>query len=178
MEANMVHYRRSRVAGGTYFFPVNLEDRRRTLLVDNAEVLRRVVQEVKGDHPFKIEAMAVLPDHFHAVWTMPPDDAGYARRLQLIKALFTRLLVNAGVPIAKDRRGECRLWQKRFWKHTIRDDLDLEAHVNYVHINPVKHGYVTRAVDWPYSTVHHFVKRGALPVDWACALEEGEFGEQ
>lgn len=173
----MVHYRRSRIAGGTFFFTVNLEDRSRCLLVEHADMLRRIVLDVKSEHPFVIEAMAVLPDHFHAVWTMSPDDAGYARKLQLIKARFTKYLVDEGGLIAKDRRGEYRLWQKRFWEHTIRDARDFEAHVNDVHINPVKHGYVTRAVDWPYSTIHRCVKRGMLPVDWACALADGAFGE-
>jgi putative transposase len=173
----MVRYRRSRIAGGTFFFTVNSEDRSRTLLIDHVDMLRRIVLSLKSESPFAIEAMAVLPDHFHAVWTMPPNDADYARKLQLIKARFTKCLLDQNVPIAKDRRGEYRLWQRRFWEHTIRDERDFEAHVNYVHINPVKHGCVTRAVDWPYSTIHRFVKRGILPADWACKLEKGEFGE-
>jgi putative transposase len=110
--------------------------------------------------------------------TMPPDDNGYTRRVRLIKARFTKHVVRAGVPIAKDERGEYQLWQKRFWEHTIRDERDLAAHVNYVHINPVKHGHVTRAVDWPYSTLRRYVKNGMLPEDWACAPQKGAFGER
>ena len=82
-----------------------------------------------------------------------------------------------GVKLAKDPRGEYRLWQKRFWEHTIRDDRDFETHVNYVHINPVKHGHVARAIEWPHSTLHRYVKHRLLAADWACAAQEGEFGE-
>ena len=173
----MVQYRRSRLAGGTFFFTVNLHDRRRTLLVEHADALRGVVRNTQTESPFVIDAMVVLPDHWHAVWTLPPGDAAYTRRIQLIKARFTLHLVRAGVNLVRDARGEYRLWQKRFWEHTIRDDRDFEAHVNYVHINPVKHGYVARAVDWPHSTIHRYVRKGSMPADWACASPEGTFGE-
>ena len=173
----MVNYRRSRVAGGTFFFTVNLRDRRCALLVDHIDAFRHIVRDVKAELPFTIDAMAVLPDHWHAMWTIPPDDFGYARRIRLIKALFTRHLLREGIAIDKDDRGEYKLWQRRFWEHTIRDDRDFEAHVNYVHINPVKHGHVARATDWPHSTIHRYVERGLLVADWACTPEEGDFGE-
>jgi putative transposase len=144
----MVQYRRNRVAGGTFFFTVNLRDRSRTLLAEHADALRDVVRDVRTESPFVIDAMVVMSDHWHAVWTLPPDDADYARRIQRIKARFTKHLLREGVSIPKDGRGEYRLWQKRFWEHTIHDDRDFETHVNYVHINPVKHGYVARAADW------------------------------
>lgn len=173
----MVQYRRNYIAGGTYFFTVNLRDRRGSLLVEHIDALRNIVRNVKAELPFVIDAMVVLPDHWHAVWTLPTDDAGYARRLRLIKARFTKHLLRVGVNIAKDGRGEYQLWQKRFWEHTIRDERDFEAHVNYVHINPVKHGHVARAIDWPHSTMQRYVERGLMPADWACAHEEGRFGE-
>ena len=173
----MVLYRRNRVEGGTYFFTVNLADRKRSLLVEHANALRNIVRVVRTELPFIIDAMVVLPDHWHAVWTLPPGDAAYTRRIRLIKARFTRHLLRAGIHITKDARGEQQLWQKRFWEHTIRDDRDFEAHINYVHINPVKHGYVKRAVDWPHSTLHRYIREGVLPSDWACDELEGEFGE-
>ena len=108
---------------------------------------------------------------------MPPDDRGYARQLRLIKARFTQHLLHEGVNIGKDDRREYKLWQKRYGEQIVRDDPDFEADVNYVHINPVKHGYVTRAIDWPHSTIHWYIKRGMLPMDWACAQDDGEFGE-
>ena len=174
----MVNYRRSRVAGGTFFFTVNLLDRKKTLLVDHVDLLRSIVIDVRATVPFAIDAMVVLPNHWHAVWTLPPDDVRYAERLRLIKARFTQQLLKTGVHVAKDHRGEYKLWQKRYWEHTIRDDNDFEAHVNYVHINPVKHGYVARAIDWPHSTIHRYVENGTLPKDWACTANDGDFGER
>ena len=173
----MVNYRRSHAPGGTYFFTVNLRDRRKTLLIDHIGVLRDVVREVRREIPFTIDAMIILPDHWHAVWTLPEGDDGYTRRIRLIKSRFTRRLMAAGVPFARDTRGDYDLWQKRFWEHTIRDDRDFDAHVNYIHINPVKHGYVKRAADWLHSTLHRYIRDGVLPVDWACDLQEGDFGE-
>ena len=119
-----------------------------------------------------------LPFIVDAVWTIPPDDWGYAERLRRIKSRFTKQLLQEGVNIAKDDGGEYKLWQKRYWEHTIRDDRDFEVHVNYVHINPVKHGYVARAIDWRHSTIHRYLKCGELPMDWACAPDNGDFGER
>jgi len=174
----MVSYRRNHVAGGTYFFTVNLRDRRQTLLVEHVDAFREVVRSVRRETPFVIDAMVILPDHWHAVWTLPDGDAAYARRMRLIKSRFTRKLLAADITLAKDGRGDYDLWQKRYWEHTIRDDLDFEAHVNYVHINPVKHGYVKRAVDWLYSTLHRYVRNGLLPADWARDTRDGVFGER
>ncbi len=173
----MVLYRRNLVAGGTFFFTVNLHDRRFTLLADHAGPLREIVRGVRKELPFTVDAMVILPDHWHAVWTLPPGDAAYARRIRLIKARFTRYLVQTGERIERDRRGEYRLWQKRFWEHTIRDDADFEAHLNYVHFNPVKHGHVDRVSEWPYSTFHRYVRRGLLPEGWAMPQPDGTFGE-
>jgi putative transposase len=173
----MVNYRRSRVAGGTFFFTANLLDRQKTLLVKHIDLLRQIVIDVRAKLPFVLDAKVVLPNHLHAAWTMPPDDFNYAKRLRLIKARFSKQLLNAGVNITKDNRGEYKLWQKRYWEHTIRDDKDFEAHVNYVHINPVKHGYVARAIDWPHSSIHRYIENGTIPEDWACAPDVGDFGE-
>ena len=173
----MVQYRRSLVTGGTFFFTANLRDRRSAILVEHVHTLRDIVRSVHKELPFTIDAMVVLSDHWHAVWTLPPGDVGYARRIRLIKERFTRYLVRDGVNIAQDERGEYQLWQRRFWEHTIRDDRDLESHVNYVHFNPVKHGHVTRAIDWPHSTFHRYGAHGSLPTHWAGVSAEGEFGE-
>ena len=126
----MVNYRRSRIAGGAFFFTVNLLDWRETLLVDHIDRLRRIAIKVRTKLSFVIDAMVVLPDHWHAVWTMPPHDVDYAERLQLVKARFPKEILQTGVNIAKGDRGEYKLGQKRYWEHTIRDDQDFEAHVN------------------------------------------------
>jgi putative transposase len=173
----MVRYRRSRAAGGTFFFTVNLHDRQSTVLIEHVDAFREIVRSVKDKHPFTIDAMVVLPEHWHAVWTMPLDDMGYAKRIRPIKGRFTKHLVQSGVPLERNARGEYNLWQRRYWEHTILDELDFENHVNYVHINPVKHGYVQRASDWPHSTIHRYIECGVLSVDWATNSREGEFGE-
>lgn len=173
----MVDYRRQCAAGASYFVTVNLEDRGRALLTEHIDALREVVRRVRESHPFAIDAMVVLPDHFHAVWTLPTGDAQLSRRLQLVKAFFTRRLAQARVAIGRDARGEYRLWQKRFREHVIGDAHDYRAHFDYVHINPVRHGHARVASAWPYSTIHRYVARGVLPSDWGCALREGDCGE-
>ena len=163
-----MRYRRAGVAGGTYFFTVNLAERKRTLLLDHVDVLREVMKGVKLAHPFHIDAMVLLPDHLHALWTLPVDDRDYPMRWMLIKASFSRQLPK-GERRSKSRvaKGEWGIWQRRYWEHLIRDDCDFERHVDYIHYNPVKHGYVQRVADWPWSSFHRYVRQDVLPADWA-----------
>ena len=168
------------MAGGTYFFTVNLLQRYpNDLLVRYIELLRTVVREVRKNRPFHIDAWVILPDHLHCVWTLPPGDDDFTNRWRMIKQGFSKALFmterRSSVRIARGERG---LWQRRFWEHAIRDDGDYAAHVDYCHINPLKHGYVKRVADWPYSTFHRYVERGVYPLDWADGpesdLEAGE----
>jgi putative transposase len=176
----MPNYRRFRVPGGTYFFTVNLLERYpNDLLVHHVDSLREAVRKVKQDFPFHIDAWVVLPDHLHAVWTLPAGDDDFTLRWRLIKQRFSRSLPPtercSDVRLARGERG---IWQRRFWEHVIRDDEDYAAYLDYVHINPVKHGYATRVADWPYSSFHRFVAAGIYPKDWAVEptadLESGE----
>lgn len=162
----MVQYRRNRVAGGTYFFTVTLRDRKATTLVDHVDALRVAFRQVRHQRPFVIDAVVVLPDHLHAIWTLPPKDADYAGRWRGIKSHFTRALSKAGVKLARNPKGEYNLWQRRYWEHTIRNETDMARHVDYIHYNPVKHGYVTSVVDWPYSSFHRYMDDGTYPADW------------
>ncbi len=164
----MPNYRRCRVPGGTYFFTVNLLDRRSDLLVRHIELLRAAVRSVLVAHPFHIDAWVVLPDHLHAMWTLPEGDADYSNRWRAIKAAFARALpkTERRSP-GRQKRGERGVWQRRFWEHTIRDERDYARHMDYVHYNPVKHGWVHRVRDWPYSSFHRAVAQGLYPVDWA-----------
>lgn len=175
----MVAYRRNRVAGGTYFFTVTLRDRHASTLTDHVDALRQAVNGVWQERPFRIKAWVVLPEHLHAVWTLPPGDDDYAGRWRLIKSRFTRALVRAGLGLSRNGKGEYDLWQRRYWEHTIRDAGDLRRHVDYLHFNPVKHGWVTRVKEWPYSTFHRFVRQGLYPLEWAGGDVEGEgdYGE-
>jgi putative transposase len=176
----MSRYRRARIEGGTFFFTVTLADRRSDLLVREIERLRRVYRTVRDKMPFKTDAICVLPDHLHAIWTLPPDDTDFASRWMRIKSEFSRgLTATESRSASKIARREKGIWQRRYWEHVIRDDADFERHVDYIHYNPVKHGLVSRAWDWPHSSFHRYVERGILPADWGGdALDvAGRFGE-
>ena len=151
----MPNYRRAFVQGGRYFFTVNLLDRKSRLLVEHIDILRTAVRETRTAFPFVIDAMVVLPDHIHAVWTLPEGDADFSVRWRWIKIRFSRS-VPTTEPRSKVReaRSERGIWQRRYWEHVIRDDRDLKNHIHYCWFNPVKHGHVGNVEDWPYSTFH------------------------
>jgi len=166
-------YRRAWHPGGTYFFTVNLLQRHgNDLLTRHIGLLRRVVAEVRRRHPFKIHGWVVLPDHLHCVIQLPAGDADFATRWRLVKMGFSKgLPPTERLSEVRVRRGERGIWQRRYWEHLIRDEEDFRAHMDYVHINPVKHALVTRVADWPYSTFHRLVAQGSYPPDWAGGAE-------
>lgn len=171
--AVMSNYRRLWVPGGTYFFTVNLLERRRRLLVDHADLLRDAFRTARAARPFDVLAIAVLPDHLHCVWRLPDGDADNANRWAQIKSTFSRTLpINERRSPQRMARRERGIWQRRYWEHLIRDETDLRHHVDYVHINPVKHGHAARAADWPYSSFRRWVAAGVYPLDWAAAEPE------
>jgi len=175
----MPDYRRNRVPGGTYFFTVNLLERRVRLLVEHVDALRNAVRQVRAQRPFHIDAWVVLPDHTHCVWTLPPGDADYSSRWKAIKIAFAKALPRTErLSAVRERKGGRGIWQRRFWEHTIRDDRDYAAHVDYVHINPVKHGLVERVADWLYSSFHRLVTDGIYPQDWAADVAALKVGER
>jgi len=163
-----MRYRRTRSEGATYFFTANLADRSADTLVRHIDALRTSLAAVKATHPFSLVAMVVLPEHLHAIWRLPEGDADYPKRWALFKAGFSRRLDKREFidpsRVSKRERG---LWQRRYWEHRIRDENDLASHTNYIHFNPVKHGWATRPVDWPYSTLHGYIARGIVSRDWA-----------
>ena len=170
----MVEYRRNRIAGGTYFFTVTLKNRRARTLVEHIDSLRISLRNAMRKQPFTIDGMVVLPEHLHAVWTLPPGDADFSGRWRVVKAGFSRLLAQAGHISAPNTRCEYGLWQPRFWEHTIRDEKDFVHHIEYIHFNPVKHGLVNCVQDWPYSTFHTYVEKGLLPCDWAGGIKNDD----
>lgn len=173
----MVNYRRNRIAGGTFFFTVALADRCSAHLTDHIELLREAFRAVRRARPFHTLAIVVLPEHLHAIWTLPAtDDDDYPGRWRAIKSRFSRAVADRGVTVQRARSGEHRLWQRRYWEHTIRDASDLAHHADYIHFNPVKHGLVARVADWPHSSFHRYVRAGRLPRDWADPPEEGVAG--
>ncbi len=176
----MVNYRRIKIQGGCYFFTVALHNRNLTLLTEHIDVLRRSMRTVQRRLPFKTEAIVILPEHLHAIWTLPPKDHDYPERWRQIKGLFTRDIIKRNIKLQNVGKGEYNLWQRRYWEHTIVNENDYENHVNYIHYNPVKHGYVKQTKDWPYSSFHTYVKKGILTIHWGDSAEEKKehlFGE-
>jgi putative transposase len=166
-----MRYRRAKTVGASYFFTVNLANRRSDLLVREIEALREAIRIVKHAHPFVIEAMVVLPEHLHAIWKLPEGDADYPMRWSLIKSGFSRRLEKTeSIRASRLNKRERGVWQRRYWEHQIRDEWDFEKHVDYIHYNPVKHGYVKRPVDWPFSSLHRYVQSGVLPEHWGSDL--------
>jgi putative transposase len=182
----MANYRRAKVAGGTYFFTVVTYRRNGFLCNENIRsALRDGIQTTRMIHPFDIDAWVLLPDHLHCVWTLPPNDANFGIRWAMIKRFVSQhcgpdLHRDEWMNASKRQRRESTIWQRRFWEHMIRDERDFEKHVDYIHYNPVKHNWVPRAVDWPYSTFHRYVRKGLYSKDWGCGgivKADQNFGE-
>jgi len=168
----MSSYRRARVAGGSYFFTVTLEDRSSSLLVDRIDALRQAFASTRVELPFRIDAVAVPPDHLHCIWTLPEGDSDYSSRWQRIKGRFSRACpAGEAISASRGRKRERGIWHRRYWEHTLRDGGDYASHVDYIHYNPVKHGHAGRVLDWPHSSFHRFVREGILPCDWGGEVE-------
>jgi putative transposase len=176
----MPQYIRAKIEGGMFFFTVTLADRSSDLLLRHIEHLRSVYRAVERRHPFETIAICVLPDHLHTIWSLPTGDSNFPVRWSQIKSGFSRCIPGSTArSTSKASKREKGIWQRRFWEHVIRNDIDLERHVDYIHFNPVKHGYVRRVRDWPHSSFHRYVERGDLPIDWGGDVRaiSGTFGE-
>ena len=175
----MPNYRRTRVKGGCYFFTINLLERyQNQLLVQHIDILRDVVRHVRVRHPFHIDGWVVLPDHMHCIWTLPQGDADYAKRIRLIKTLFSKEMPKTEQrSYIMQQKGERGIWQRRYWEHTIRDERDYATHMDYLHYNPVKHGYIKKVMDWPYSTFRHHVRHGLYAENWGAGDVDIRAGE-
>ena len=156
-----MQYRRTYIPGGCYFFTVVTHNRQHLFNNDETiEILRNAFRNVRSKHPFEINAIVILPDHIHCIWTLPPDDTNFSTRWRLIKTWFTK---------HSPEQTDQPIWQNRYWEHVIRDEEDYRHHVDYIHYNPVKHGYVTQPFDWLYSSFHDYVKEGILPENWGAS---------
>lgn len=168
----MSEYRRYYVAGGTYFFTVVTQLRRAFLTSELArQCLREAMETVREKRPFEMPAIVLLPDHLHVLWTLPTGDDDYSTRWRRIKEEFTtNYLARGGSegPYSASRasHGERGVWQRRYWEHTIRDEKDFERHFDYIHYNPVKHGYATAPSEWPHSSFHRWVAAGVYEPLW------------
>jgi putative transposase len=167
----MPRYIRAQHPGGTFFFTV-VTHRRRKLFhdINNRLILKKALMEVKSTHPFNIDAWVLLPEHLHCIWRLPEGDMDFSKRWGLIKAKFSKALSRPTMPV----------WQNRFWEHLIRDNRDLQTHLDYIHYNPVKHGMVESPKDWPSSTFHRYVQEGLYTENWGEGISfqsTDKFGE-
>ncbi len=164
----MSNYRRAKIPGATWFFTVNLLERRdNNLLIEEISLLKDCIKKVYTSHPFEIIAWVVLPDHMHCLWRLPEGDTDYATRWRLIKSYFSKALTaNEYRSPSRIKNSERGIWQRHYWEHWIRDEQDLQRHFDYIHRNPLKHRLVTRVADWPHSTFHKYVKSGIYNPNW------------
>lgn len=181
----MPDYRRPAVSGGTYFFTICTQ-RRQPLLTDPRclAALREAIRLTRLEQPLTILAWVVLPDHLHCIWRLPPGDGDFSSRWSRIKRRVSQAcrewLPEAGATASREARRESTLWQRRYWEHVIRDLDDLARPVDYIHANPVRHGYARHTADWPHSTFHAYVQRGIYAPSWGWAEEPpdgADFGE-
>ena len=162
-------YRRSTEKGGTYFFTLVTYQRQPILTIaGNIERLREAFRRETEKRPFSLESIVIFPDHLHCIMTLPENDNEYSKRLSSIKRYFSSGCVGASETHNDSRRNkrERAVWQRRFWEHTIRDETDWNNHRDYIHFNPVKHGLVDAASEWPYSSFKKFVEKGYYSSDW------------
>ena len=173
----MPNYRRRHAPGGTYFFTLVTENRQPILCTDRGRlILHRAIEDCRRERPFDAVAMVLLPEHLHAIWTLPPGDADYSIRWARIKAQFTREWLNDGG--AEQPRSASRIdhrrrgvWQRRFWEHRVCDAADYEKHLHYIHYNPVKHNLARCPHEYPYSTFDKWVRRQVYEPRWCCACD-------
>ena len=175
----MTEYRRAHVPGASWFFTVNLAQRKgNNLLVDRIDSLRAAFAAVHVRHPFRMNAVVILPEHLHCIMTLPEGDVDFSTRWNLIKGNFSRMVEKGErTSPSRTKRGERGIWQRRFWEHLIRDQEDFNRHADYIHWNPVKHGWVRRVADWPHSSFHEYVRRGIYTEDWGGGMSEVVGGE-
>ena len=168
-----MQYRRAQVCGGNFFFTVVTNQRREFLTFPLARAaLREAFDDVRLQSPFVLEAIVLLPEHFHMMIVLPGNSADFSSRVGKIKSGFTQRYLAAGgreggISAGRARKGYRGIWQPRFWEHTIRDARDHKMHLDYLHANPLKHGLVKRVIDWPWSSFHRYVAQGEYEPDWA-----------
>ena len=157
----MSQYRRLKLPGATWFFTVNLAERGSARLIEHIDLLRAAYRTTASEHPLVCDAMVILPDHLHAVWTLPPGDSDYSTRWRKIKARFTHATgLRAPYSWSKERKREAGLWQRRFWEHCIRDEAEYRRGVAYCLTDPVHHGLAKAPEDWTFSTIHRGIRAG------------------
>lgn len=161
----MSNYRRAYFPGGIYFFTVVTFNRVPVFTnEDRVEVLRQAFRKVMAARPFQIDAMVILPEHLHCIWSMPEGDADYSSRWREIKKAASRQ-----ISMTTNAHNERMVWQRRFWEHAIRDEEDWRKHVDYIHYNPVKHGLASSPGEWAWSSFGNAVSKGWYEKSWGAS---------
>ena len=154
--------------GNIYFITV-VTHNRNELLIDNFGLFWESLNKMIKKHDASLDAWIVLPDHFHAILTPAGnilDDFIHDFKLSFGSLFRKKHNLNTG-----------KVWQSRFWDHIIRNETDLNNHIDYIHYNPVKHGLVVSPFKWKFSSIHEF--NGYYPSDWGTneLLFGDDFGE-
>jgi len=165
----MPNYRRIFVDGYCYFLTI-VTYKRTPLIIENIDLLREGVKKSKAKYPYQIEAVVVLPDHFHLM-IRPKFALDYPKIISVIKQYFSKYCdpkyyQHITQSDSRSKAGYKPIWQRKYYEHTIRDDNDYTIRLNYIHYNPVKHGYVLQVKDWQYSSFHRYVKKGYYTLEW------------
>lgn len=137
-----MEFRRVYQSSAHHFFIVVTENRQ-PLLIEHISRLRSAFRRAMSRYPFDIEAIVILPDHLHSIWRLPTGDADFSTRWMVIKRKFSAGFSTDFVNASKSSKREKGIWQRRFWEHCIGDEEDWRRHLDYIHYNPVKHGYVS-----------------------------------
>lgn len=178
---DMSHYLRNR-NGQIYFFTIATDHRQPILTTDlGRSTLREAISKVRREAPFQIAAIVLLPDHLHAIWELPPGDMDYSTRWKRIKTHFTNQWRRQGGATtvrseSRKKRSEQGVWQRRFFEHTCRDARDTKRCLDYLHVNPVRHGLVQRVQDWPWSSFHRYAALGEYSSNWGS--ESDWYGDE
>lgn len=167
----MPYYRRNHI--GEYFFITLVTRNRMQLFHDESarRLLHIAIKETQLQRPWKMDAIVLMPEHIHMLWIMPQNDNDYSTRISILKRKFTNTYLGSGgreasVPEGQKKRRLHGVWQQKFWEHTIKDAKDYNMHLDYIHTNPVRHGYVEKPKDWPWSSFNRHVKDGHYESDW------------
>ena len=178
----MPNYIRNYQAGASYFFTINISDRQSQLLTTYIDELRLAYQKTQQKMPFTTDAIIILPDHIHTIWTLPENDNDYPTRIRLLKSYFSRQLpahVKRTNNQSRQGKSETGVWQRRYWEHTLQNEIDYNRHMDYIHYNAVKHGYAENPADWKHSTFMREVDNGRYDLNWAGDdYEDSRLGER
>jgi len=170
----MSNYRRVFIQN-SYVFLTVITNNRSHILIKNIELLREAFRNVGRIYKYKIIACVILPEHLHII-LYPENIKEYPKIISSIKHYFSANLDIKMVELSasKIKKREKGIWLRRYIEHTIVSEDDLNKHINYIHYNPVKHGYAKNVKDWEYSSFHKFVKLKNYDENWGSGSSDIE----